>query len=212
MTTIIGIQGDGFCLISADSRISEVEGDKGLVSQFFSLKESNSKLALNGRYIVGAAGDLRAINILHHAFQPPAAPPAIRGKKLDHFVTVKFIPSLRECFEEQGYATPDKDEKKHMAEHASTVIMAVNGIIYVIDSDYSWISDTNGLFAIGSGSQFALGAMHALMPKGKITLATARKVALKAIATAARFDPYTGAPYQTIVQEVDKPIIPKNVK
>jgi ATP-dependent protease HslVU (ClpYQ) peptidase subunit len=90
--------------------------------------------------------------------------------------------------------------------------MAINGVIYIIDSDYSWISDTSGLFAIGSGSQFALGAMHAIMPKGKITLPTARKVALKAIATAARFDPYTGAPYQTIVQEVDKPIGPQTKK
>lgn len=212
MTTIIGIQGDGFCLVTADSRISELEGDKGLISQFFSLRESHSKLAVNGRYILGAAGDLRAINILHHAFQPPAAPPTLRGKKLDHFVTVKFIPALRECFEAQGYAIPDKDEKKHIAEHASTIMMAVNGVIYIIDSDYSWLSDSSGLFAIGTGAQFALGAMHALMPKTKINLHTARKMALKAIATAARFDAYTGAPYQTITQEVDRPAPPRGKK
>lgn len=204
MTTIIGIQGDGFCLVSADSRISELEGDKGLISQFFTLKEATAKIAANGRYILGAAGDLRAINILHHAFQPPAAPPSLKGKKLDQFVTVKFIPALRECLEAQGYAMPDRDEKKHMAEQSSTILMAVNGIIYIIDSDYSWISDAGGYFAIGTGSQFALGAMHAMAPKGKITLPVARKMALKAIATAARFDPYTGAPYQTLVQEVEK--------
>ena len=43
MTTIIGIQGDGFCVAVADSRISDVE-ESGLISQIVGLKESNSKL------------------------------------------------------------------------------------------------------------------------------------------------------------------------
>jgi len=213
MTTIIGIQGDGFCLATADSRISELEGDKNLISQFFTLKEANSKIAVNGRYILGAAGDLRAINILHHAFQPPTATPTLKGKKLDHFVTVKFIPALRECFETHGYAVPDKDEKKHIAEQGSTILMAINGFIYIIDSDYSWITDASGIFAIGTGAQYALGALHALAPKGKITPHVARKMALKAMATASKFDPYTGPPYQTFTQGVDKiPAPPKQQK
>jgi ATP-dependent protease HslVU (ClpYQ) peptidase subunit len=206
LTTIIGIQGDGFCIATADSRISDVEATSDLISQIVSLKESNSKLAINGKYILGAAGDLRAINILHHAFNPPTPPPNLRGKKLDQFVTVKFIPALRECFEHYGYAIADNDEKHHIAEHASTVFMAINGQIYIIDGDYSWISDSTGLFAIGTGAQYALGAMFTMMPKkGKLTVGSARTMALKAIAAAARFDPYTGAPYHTFTQGIDKP-------
>lgn len=204
MTTIIGIQGDGFCIATADSRIAETDVDSNLISQIVGLKENNSKLGINGKYILGAAGDLRAINILHHAFSPPTPPPNLKGKKLDHFVTVKFIPALRECFEAQGYASPDNDSKQHIAEHASTIFMAVNGTIYIIDGDYSWISDSSGMFAIGSGAQYALGAMFAMQPKGKMTVGTARKLALKAIAAAAKFDPYTGAPYHTFSQGLDK--------
>lgn len=200
MTTIVGVQGDGFCIATADSRISETEGDGFLISQIVGLKESNSKLGINGKYILGAAGDLRAINILHHAFSPPTPAPSLKGKKLDHFVTVKFIPALRECFEHHGYALPDNDGKSHIAEHSSTVFIAINGCIYIVGGDYSWISDSNGLFAIGTGAQYALGAMYASMPKGKLSINLAKKIALKGVSIAAKFDPYTGAPYHTLVQ------------
>lgn len=201
MTTIIGIQGDGFCIAAADSRISEVDGESNLISQIVALRDSNGKLGSNGKYILGAAGDLRAINILHHAFKPPEPAPNVKGRKLDHFITVKFIPALRECFEVNGYASPENEHKLHIAEHRSTVIAAIHGQIYIIDGDYSWLSDSNGLFAIGTGAQYALGVMYALLPgKGKLSIAQGRKMAMKALATAAKFDPYTGAPYQTFVQ------------
>ncbi|MFM9026824.1 MAG: hypothetical protein ACKOQ6_02370 [Bacteroidota bacterium] len=205
MTTIIGIQGDGFCVATADSRISDVENESGLISQIVSLKESNSKLGINGRYVLAAAGDLRAINILHHAFTPPKVEANVKGKKLDQFVTTKFIPSLRECFEHQGYAAPQNENSEHIAEHSSTILMAINGMIYIIDGDYSWISDPNGLYAIGTGAQYALGAMYSMLPKkGKLNVGLARKIAIRAIAVAAKFDPYTGAPYHTIVQGLDQ--------
>ena len=87
MTTIIGIQGDGFALVCTDSQISDID-TQGYATQIATLRESASKIATNGRYLVGAAGDVRAINILHHAFTPPTAPANLKGKRLDHFMTV----------------------------------------------------------------------------------------------------------------------------
>ncbi len=200
MTTIVAIQGDGFALICSDSRISDVD-TTGYVSQVSTLRDGTSKVASNGKYLLGAAGDLRAINILHHAFVPPPPPAGIKGKKLDQFFTVKFIPALRECFEMQGYATPDKDEKMHMAEHESLLIVAVSGNIYIVDGDYSWLSDTSGVYALGSGSSYALGALTAMLPKTPTTVQSAKKIALKAMSIAARFDPHTGSPFNTFVQE-----------
>lgn len=203
MTTIIGIQGDTFALICADSQMSDVD-DSGYVTQVVTMREGTGKVQLNGRYLIGAAGDVRAINILHHAFQPPAAPPNLKGKKLDHFFTVKFIPALRECFEQQGYATPDNDDKQHIAEHGSSVMVAINGTIYTVEGDYSWYSDLNGVYAIGTGAQYAMGALHALQGRGRPNLQTAKRHALKAMAASARFDPYTGSPYHVHVQDMKK--------
>ena len=97
MTTIVGLQGDNFAVVYVDSRISSSDSG-GYISQISTLKEGCGKVAVNGKYLLGAAGDVRAINILHHVFQPPTPPINMRGKKLDQFFTAKFIPALRECF------------------------------------------------------------------------------------------------------------------
>ncbi len=203
MTTIVAIQGDGFAVVCSDSRISDMDKD-GYVSQITTLRDGISKVYSNGRYLLGAAGDLRAINILHHAFTPPPIPNGTKGKKLDHFFTSQFIPALRECFEEQGYAMPDKDAKSHMAEHESLIIAVVCGTIYIIDGDYSWVSDASGLHAIGSGSSYALGALQVLKANKKLNPQQAKSIALKALNVAAKYDPHTGAPFHTFVQEQPK--------
>ena len=199
MTTIIGLQGSGFSVICTDSRISTMD-EGGFASQITTLGKNSSKVALNGKYLLGAAGDMRAINILHHAFVPPPPPIATTGSRLDQFFTTKFIPSLRECFEKQGYAAPERDDSTHIAEHGSTVVCSVNGCIYVVDGDYSWTSDVDGIYALGTGSAYALGALQ-LLYKKSLTPQQAKTVCMKAIAVAAKFDPYTGAPYYCYIQE-----------
>lgn len=208
MTTIIGIQGDSFAVICADSRVTEVDSD-GSATQSISLKEVGFKVAQNGRWLMGVAGDVRAINILTHAFNPPTPPVTLRGRKLDHFITTKFVPALRACFDAEGYSNPLTESSTHHAEHSSVVMAAINGTIYVIDGDYSWLSDSFGVYAIGSGAQFALGSLATVLPTGgKVGVRTAKQSALKAIAVAGRYDPNTAAPYQVLVQE----FTPKEVR
>jgi len=199
MTTILGIQGDGFAVIGVDSRVSDVPDD-GVTTQIITLTETNSKVTSNGRYLIGAAGDVRAINILHHAFKPPECPPNLRGKKLDHFFTVKFIPALMECFDAQKYSQPQNENSLHLAEQGSSIIIAINGVIYVIDGDYSWASDMSAIYAIGTGAQYALGAAFTLIGKTRPSLGSARKIAMKSLAAAGKFDPNTGAPFHIHVQ------------
>lgn len=200
MTTIAAIQGDGFAVVCTDSRISSFD-ESGSAYQITTLGTGSSKIAENGRYLLGAAGDMRAINILHHAFTPPVPPITTTGAKLDHFITLKFIPALRECFEQTGYAMPENDQSSHIAEHASTVIVVINGIIYIIDGDYSWTSDTTGIYAIGTGSSYALGALYALTNNKDMTVTKAKTAVNKALSIASKFDPYTGVPFKTFIQE-----------
>jgi ATP-dependent protease HslVU (ClpYQ) peptidase subunit len=197
MTTIVGIQGDGFAVVGTDSRISSL-GSDGNAYQVSTLGTGSSKIAQNGKYLLGAAGDVRALNILHHAFVPPAPLPNITGKKLDQFITMRFVPALRDVFEEAGYAPSTKDEQ---AEQGSTILVVVNSVIYIIESDYSWTSESNGIYAIGSGAPYALGAIQALMPKTPPTPQQSKNIAIKALNITAKFDPYTGPPVQTYLQE-----------
>lgn len=196
MTTIVGIQGDGFAIVCTDSRIAS-DGGSGTLT---TLGQGMNKVAQNGPYLLGAAGDVRAINILHHVFTPPTPPANLRGKKLDAFMTARFIPALRECLEKQGYGYFDKDAL-YQAGFDSVIIAVIHSTVYIIDGDYSWASDSNGIYAIGSGADYAIGAMNALLPKSKLSLHNAKNICVKALATASKYDSGTGAPYHTFIQE-----------
>lgn len=200
MTTIVGIQGDTFAVVCSDSRVSSFD-ESGLAFQITTLGAGTSKIATNGKYILGAAGDVRAINILHHAFTPPTPPANAYGKKLDQFITRQFIPSLRHVFDEQGYSLPERENSDHLAEHSSTIIVVVHGTLYIIEGDYSWTSDTSGIYAIGTGSSYALGALQALVGGKKLSAQQAKTAGVKALTVASKFDPYTGSPFQSFVQE-----------
>ena len=200
MTTIVAIQGSNYAAIGTDSRISSFD-EGGMAYQITTLGAGSSKIAFNGKYILGAAGDVRAINILHHSFTPPVPSPATKGKKLDAFITNKFIPALRECFELQGYAMPERDSSEHLAEHGSTILVAIHGTIYVIEGDYSWTSDSTGIYALGTGAPYALGALAVLAKNNSITQPVAKKAILQSLQVASKFDPYTGPPFSTMVQE-----------
>ena len=197
MTTILGYQGDNYALICSDSRISSMDSS-GFTSQISTF--GASKVAVNGHYLLGAAGDVRAINILHHVFVPPAPPKSARGSKLDKFITNTFIPALRTCFETSGYSLPERESSEHIAEQGSTILVVVNGVIYIVDGDYSWASDTNGLYALGTGAGYALGAMQALDKTRKLHMPAAKGILLKSIAIAAKFDPHTGSPFHSFTQ------------
>lgn len=203
MTTIIGIQGDGFAVVVSDTRISSFD-ESGSAYQISTLGPGSTKMATNGKYVLGAAGDMRAINILHHVFRPPEPPIDNDPRKLDTFITGKFIPALRACFDNQGYSPPDGKDKEHSAEQGSSIVVMVNACIYLIENDYSWTSEVSGLYVTGTGAPYSLGALQALIAGKEITVQQAKRTALKAIAIAAKFDPYTGGPFNTNVQETDK--------
>lgn len=203
MTTILAVQGSNYAVIGYDSRVSSIDDSHS--AQISTLSENNAKVALNGKYLLGAAGDVRAINILHHVFIPPALPANMKEKKLDKFITNTFVPALRDCFEKQGYAMPDNDEKEHIAEQASDVLIAVMGKIYIVDNDYSWSSDASGVYGLGSGAPYALGAYTASLPaKGRYSIFQAKNNILKSLSVAAKYDPFTGAPFRTHVQDMSK--------
>jgi ATP-dependent protease HslVU (ClpYQ) peptidase subunit len=79
-------------------------------------------------------------------------------------------------------------------------MVAVNGTIYEIGDDFSWAHDEAGIYAIGSGSSYALGAMMASLENKKKTLATAKNVIRQAITIATKLDPNTGLPINILVQ------------
>jgi ATP-dependent protease HslVU (ClpYQ) peptidase subunit len=193
MTTIVAVQGPTWAVVGFDSQVTEDSNRR------YTMSRGSSKVVKNGDYILGAAGDVRAINLLAHAFRPPALGDLL-GIKLDRFMTSRFVPALRACFEDQGYAAPTKDSKE-IAEQGSKVLAVANGVIYVIGEDYSWVRDITGVYSFGSGGDFAAGALFSLGADTPATsMMTTEKMIRKSLAVAARLDPGTGSPFHVVTQ------------
>jgi len=187
MTTLAAVQGSGWAVFGVDSRVVE---DSGRV---YSLPSSQSKLVRRGPYLMSAAGDLRAINILEHVFEPPD-PSDRSGRKLDRFISTLFLPELKDTFEHAGYG---KDNQ-----HASVIFVLVNGVVYELGEDYSYMRDSLGLYACGSGGDYAIGALHALIdePVESRGVDDAKAAVKHALGIASKLDTGTGGPFSVVVQ------------
>lgn len=143
MTTLVGIQGDGWAILGCDSMVNQ-EG------KIYRLPADYPKLSQRGKIVIGAAGDLRATNVLKVMDMPQPE----TGADLDFFVEKSLTPALREAFRDAGI--------KKKAD--ITCLAAVKGVLYEIGTE-DWCRDSSGYYAVGSGSSYALGALHAIGTK-----------------------------------------------
>ena len=177
MTTIAAVQGADFAVVAFDSLVSEAE------EKIFYLPRSLPKVVRKDNCILGAAGDLRAVNLIS-TFDLPTPSQELRGGKLDVWVGRTFVPKLKDLFEESGY---EKDD-----EHGSTIILVVNCTIYEIGTSYEWLRDERGFYTTGTGGFYAAGFLLGAGPDIHTNLESARTAALRSVEIAAALDPLTG--------------------
>jgi ATP-dependent protease HslVU (ClpYQ) peptidase subunit len=188
MTTIAAVQGSGFAVIGYDSRIS---GEGG---RLYVLPKNSPKVIKNGSYLLGAAGDLRAVNLLATISLPEPAE-KMNAVELDRFVSTQIIPVIKNWFEENGYG---KD-----GEQQSELMLCVRGVLYELSENYDCTRDANGIYGIGSGSSYAVGALHAMVDKNT-TVDEAKDCMREALRIAMKLDSGSGLPTYVVVQYADE--------
>ena len=148
MTTIIGVEYANRCVILGDSRIV---GDSKIYSH-----PDMVKVVTNGNFIVGAAGDVRALQVILHTWKPPTAV-AKDKENIFQFMINKVVPSLKQQLNDYGLL----DTKSSDKEFELYVLIAFNGNIFEIDSDFAVSRSDSGYYGIGTGGDYALGALYA---------------------------------------------------
>jgi ATP-dependent protease HslVU (ClpYQ) peptidase subunit len=182
MTTIAGYQGKGFAILGADSQITD--GDKRIISP------STPKIVKVGKYLLGVCGDCRPGDVLMYNWKPPA----YDGTDPVKFMGRKIIPSIIATFRDGGY-----DYAKEGASYSYLIAFAGN--VFEVGDDLSMSQSQDGLYAVGSGSAYALGALAGQLPNlNKPDWATAE--ILNALEISAKYDINTSAPFQIEVQRV----------
>lgn len=143
MTTIVAIQAGPIATIGADSYTTY--GDR----PFF--HPATKKIIQSGRWLIAAAGDARACDIITTIWNPPAP----RGKKnLHDFVATTVIKSLRKVLTENEYSPQPKDD-------GFDLLLVIDGEVFQITNDFTLLRTHTGVYGIGSGGDYAVGAIMA---------------------------------------------------
>lgn len=181
MTTLVGISGNDFVVMAADSQITD--GDQRIISV------ETPKIITTGKYLLGLTGDSRPGDILAYAWKPPL----YRGEEPVKFMGAKVLPSISAAFKENNYEVDNKEMN-------FSFLIAFNGNMFSIGGDLSFNTSERGLFSAGSGGNYALGYLYSLEPKSYNKLITASIVAEKAVKIASLLDINTHPPIQVIAQ------------
>lgn len=186
MTTLVGVQGDGWCVLGSESRASL---DTGRL-----IEAASPKIVSNNGILIAGAGGGRGSNLIHYGWKP-ARPRA--NQDLDDWITTQFIPQMRLMFIEAGY---DMKEEGEFASHDSEFLIAINGTLYTIFEDYSWEREQRQFYVGGSGGDYALGALEAFNFRKCTDPRAAEKIVRKSIEVAKKLDVYSGGAVKTFIQ------------
>lgn len=141
MTTIVGVQEADRCIIGADSQTTS--GDRPYTSKH------TPKITIIGEYMIAAAGQGLATDVLMHHWKPPS----MRTSATEYLHMVRdVVPSIRAAF--------NKHEVTFTGDESFQALIAMHGQLFEIASDYTVLVRDDGYYAIGSGASYALGALH----------------------------------------------------
>ena len=175
MTTIVAMCKNGNVTMGADAQVSD-----GSRPNRHPKMEKISKV--NG-WLIAGSGDSTPCDILQNMFVPPI--PTIKEREnLYKFMIIKFVPAMRECLDENGWKKENEDK-----DAGFSMLFAFDGEVFDIGDDFSVLLNSDGIYGVGNGSQFAIGALYA------------GASVEKALEIAANNDIYTSGPFQIVKQQ-----------
>ena len=179
MTTIVAVKKNGTVAIAADSLTTF--GDTRLGRQYKG--EHDKILEINGSFI-GLCGSSAHPLVISSLL--PKLEDARLGSRMEVYETFR---RLHPILKEQGYLNPKEDEDDPYESSQITALIANASGIYGVYS-YREVFDYDRFWGIGSGRNFALGAMFAAYDRCR----TAADVAKIGVEAGAEFDTATQGP------------------
>jgi ATP-dependent protease HslVU (ClpYQ) peptidase subunit len=179
MTTIVAVKKNGMVAIAADSLTTF--GDTRLGRQY---KGEHDKIIEIGGSYIGLCGS-SAHHLVLSALLPKLEDIKL-GSRMEVYETFR---RLHPVLKEQGYLNPKEDEDDPYESSQITALIVNSSGIYGVYS-YREVFDYDRFWGIGSGRNFALGAMFAAYDRSK----TAAEVARIGVMAGAEFDTATQGP------------------
>lgn len=175
MTTVIAIQHQDGVEMIADSQINSA-GQPYFHSDMVKIVE-------RGKYLIGVAGRVVALQAIQNSWNPPALTASHKGS-IYNFIITKVVPSLKSFIDDSKIFSDKEKEDGDLF----SILIVIKGEVFEIDQDYAVARRADGVYAIGSGSDYALGAMMA------------GASGIEAITIAESLDVNTSSPFITLFQ------------
>jgi ATP-dependent protease HslVU (ClpYQ) peptidase subunit len=157
MTCVIGLVHGSRVYIGVDS--SSVQG--------WTRRTSNlRKVFRKGPWLIGYTTSFRMGQLLEHQLHVPEQQPTQTD---EGYLVTTFVEHVRALLKDKGFSKIESN-----AETGGQFLVGYHGRLYSIQTDFQVGEMSDGLDAIGSGAEFALGAMAAmtrLPPLKRITRA-----------------------------------------
>jgi len=141
MTTAIALENGGKVILAADTRITTGRETAG----------AHEKIFQNGDVWIAASGSVTAINFLRYEELP-----RLDTWDVNRWMTLTFCPAVKDIFVKNKLL--DKDKVNAWADFMAIIV--VDHRAYYLSSDFTWWRNGDGRYAIGSGREFALGALY----------------------------------------------------
>lgn len=180
MTCVVGLVNKGTVYIGVDS--AAVQGWTRRTSRV-------AKVFRRGPFLIGYTTSFRMGQLLQHHLD---VPPQEAGQDDVAYLVTNFIEKARALFKDKGFTKVEANTEK-----GGQFLVGYRGRLYTVESDFQVGEHEDGYDAIGSGADFALGAMAALprlSPRARVT---------RALEIAAHFNMGVSGPFA--IATLDRP-------
>jgi len=145
------------CIVGAvEKGIVHLGGDSAMSSGGTLLYDGTSKVFRRNGLVLGSSGSVRQRDLLRHVLEFPKPP--LDDAELAVWMRTAFVASLRSCFKDAGYTSIE-----HNAENfQGAFLVGCGGHLYAVYGDFQVAEFAERWHAIGSGQDYALGALWAL--------------------------------------------------
>ena len=179
MTVVVGLVRDGKIYMGSDRMATW--GNKTVIM-------SDPKIKEEGEFLLGSAGSLGTLQILFDAFEMPA----IKEEQTQStYLLNDFAPAFRKRLKELGMLE-EKNGKQSTDNH---FVIGFRGKLFSVGGNLSMVEHADSYCSIGSGSEFALGVLHALTGDKNLK---PEKIIERALEAAAHHNPYVAEPFDII--------------
>ena len=162
-----------------------IGGDSAASSGTSICIRKDKKVFQNGPFIMGFTNSFRMGQLLHYKFVPPAQ----EVKDDLEYMTTSFIDNVRTCFSMNGFSFDKEDDSD-----GGVFLVGYKGVLYVVDSDFQVGLPSTPYYAIGCGTDLALGSLFSTVGK------SAEKRIVMALEAASEFSSAVSPPFYFVKQ------------